>query len=62
MEDSKPGSSFLVNVDQIKKELKAAAVKLRDIAQKDPAKRKEADREITILKKCFDDLGNLEWI
>ena len=60
--EGRESSGFLVNVDPIKKELKEAALKLRGIAQKDPAKKKEADREITILKKCFDDLGNLEWI
>ena len=52
---------FIVSVDPIKKQIQVVKKKLQRLGEKDPSNRRLVERELRILKKCWDDLGNLEF-
>ena len=54
-------SEFIVSVVPIKKQIQVVKNKLQRLEKKDPSKRRLVERELRILKKCWDDLGNLEF-
>jgi hypothetical protein len=55
------GNEFIVSVAPIKAQIQVVKNKLIRLEEKDPSKKKLVERELRILKKCWDDLGNLEF-
>jgi hypothetical protein len=52
---------FIVSVAPIKAQIQAVKKKLLRIEPKDSATKRQVSQELKILKKCWDDLGNLEF-
>ena len=56
-----PPDEFIVSVAPIKAQIQVVKKKLERLAAKDSSKQREVNQELRILKKCWDDLGNLEF-
>jgi hypothetical protein len=56
-----PRDEFIVSVAPIKAQIQVVKKKLEQLAAKDSSKQKQVSQELRILKKCWDDLGNLEF-
>ena len=54
-----PQPSFIVSVEAIKDQIQVVKRKLVQLEEKDPSKAMEVQSELRILKKVWDDLGNL---
>jgi hypothetical protein len=56
-----PSDEFIVSVAPIKAQIQVVKKKLEQLAAKDSSKQRQVNQELRILKKCWDDLGNLEF-
>jgi len=59
VEGQKPQPEFNVSVEPIKAEIQKVKDRLNALAKKDPSTRQAVDSELKILRKVWDDLGNL---
>ena len=56
-----PEDEFIVSVAPIKAQIQVVKKKLEQLAAKDSSKQRQVNQELRILKKCWYDLGNLEF-